>query len=85
MTALKKMCASVDTNGAVSALFAIPADGDSGITHVSATSGSSMNEMMTGLKGIQATDEFASFLSEVAGVREIIGTIVTADLATFGM
>ena len=44
-----------------------------------------MNEMMTGLKGIQATDEFASFVSEVAGAREIIGTLVTTDLATFGM
>ena len=52
---------------------------------MSAISGSSMNEMMTGLKGIQATDEFASFVSEVADVREIIGTIVTTDLATFGM
>ena len=50
-----------------------------------AISGSSMNEMMTGLKGIQATDEFASFVSEVADAREIIGTIVTTDLATFGM
>ena len=85
VAALKKMGASVDTNGTVSALFAIPADGDSGITHVSAISGSSMTEMMTGLKGIQATDEFASFVSEVADVREIIGTIVTTDVATFGM
>jgi len=85
VAALQKMGASVDTNGAVSALFAIPADGDSGITHVSAISGSSMNEMMTGLKGIQATDEFASFVSEVADAREIIATIVTTDLATFGM
>ena len=47
VAALKKMGTSVDTNGAVSALFAIPVDGDSGITHVSAISGSSMNEMMT--------------------------------------
>ena len=85
VSALQKMGNSVDTGGAVSALFAIPADGDSGITHVSAISGSSMNEMMTGLKGIQATDEFASFVSEVAGAREIIGTLVTTDLATFGM
>ena len=34
---------------------------------------------------LQATDEFASFVSEVADAREIIGTLVTTDLATFGM
>jgi hypothetical protein len=85
VAALQKMGASVDTKGVVSSLFALPAAGDSGITHVSTISGSSMNEMMTGLKGIQSTEEFASFVSEVAGVREIIATIVTTDLATFGM
>ena len=79
------MSASVDTNGAVSALFAIPAGGDSGITHVSAFSAGSMNEMMGALKAIQKTDEFVSFASEVAGVRDIIGTVVVRDLATFGM
>ena len=57
----------------------------SGLTLAGCGGGSSMNEMMTGLKGIQATDEFASFVSEVADAREIIATIVTTDLATFGM
>ena len=85
VAALQKMSASVDTNGAVSALFAIPADGDSGITHVSAFSAGSMNEMMGALKAIQKTDEFVSFASEVAGVRDIIGTVVVRDLATFGI
>lgn len=87
VAALQEMGNSIDPNGTVSALYSIPADGDSGITHVTTISGKSMDELMTGLRGIQATNEFQSFSSfvNVAGVRTIVGTIVTTDLAIFGL
>ena len=67
------------------ALYSLTATGDSGITHVLTISAGSLGSVMKNLRNDQKGEAFGAFQRKVSGVRKVMGTYMTRDIAVFGL
>ena len=67
------------------ALYSLTATGDSGITHVLTISAGSLGTVMKNLRNDQRGEAFEAFQKKVSGVRKVVGTYMTRDIAVFGL
>ena len=82
LTAWKKV--SGGSAGTMSALFAVTADGEGGITHGIAVRANNMATLMSSIKSNQSTPEWTEFMKVVSPIRTLERRMITKDLAVFG-